>query len=201
MVGKTFEIIALGWVGYNGWRVFSAQQHLVEVGAEVQAECPPDFAFQSYMQVREYYLQLSPGHKKYEMTGTDLLKDVVIDVWETAGFQFVRHQYQVTALVPNEQMKLVSEKSQVKVLGLFKGESRSEVEFRFRPAADGKTKLGLTIQIVFPNWFRHFMARLVFTEAIWRSHARAEMNALASIMENKFCRSQKAAGTTDGAPN
>lgn len=138
------------------------------------------------MQVREYYLQLSPGHKKYEMSGTDLTKDVVIDVWETAGFQFVRHQYRVTEMAPNERMKLVSEKSTVTIMGIFKGESRSEVEFRFQPTGDGKTNLALTIQIIFPNRLRHFMARLFFTEAIWRSHAREEMNNLAGILEGRY---------------
>jgi hypothetical protein len=86
------EIIALCWVGYNGWRVFSSHRNSVNVGAEVQAECPHDFAFQTYLKVREYYLKLSPAHEKYEVSGNDLMKDAVIDVWETAGFQSVKHQ-------------------------------------------------------------------------------------------------------------
>jgi hypothetical protein len=186
MVKTTIGIIALCWLAYNGWRVFSAPRNAVEVGADVQANCPPKFAFQTYMKVREFYLLLSPGHKKYEMSGASFMKDVVIDVWETAGFQFVKHQYRVTELVLNERMGLVSEKSQVKVLGLFKAESRSEVEFRFYPTADAQTNLGLTIRIVSPNWFRHLLARLFFTEAIWRAHARAEMNALAKIIEQRY---------------
>jgi hypothetical protein len=186
MVTTTIEIIALGWLGYNGWRVFWAPRNAVEVGADVQAKCPQNFAFQTYLKVREYYLCLSPGHRKYEISGTDLLKDVVIDVWETAWFQFVKHQYRVIELVPNERMELVSENSQVKVLGLFTGASRSEVGFRFYPAADNRTHLGLTIRIVFPNWFRHLLARVFFTEAIWRAHAREEMNALARIIEQRY---------------
>ncbi|MBU0480646.1 MAG: hypothetical protein KKG47_06075 [Proteobacteria bacterium] len=120
------------------------------------------------------------------MSGTDLMQDVVIEVWETAGFQFVKHQYRVAELVVNERMKLVSEKSRVKVFGLIKGESRSEVEFRFQPAADGKTNLGLAIRIVFPNRFRHFLARLFFIEPVWQAHAREEMNALAGIIEQRY---------------
>lgn len=192
MLRTTIEILAFCWVGYNVWRVFSAQQHSVIVGAQVLANCPLDFAFSSYMQVREYYRQLSPGHQKYEMSGTDLTKDVVIDIWETAGFQFVQHQYRVTEMVPNERMKLVSEKSKVKIMGIFKGESRSEVEFRFQPTSEGKTNLSLTIQIIFPNWLRHFMARLFFTEAIWRSHALEEMSTLARIIEERFNASETA---------
>jgi len=114
------------------------------------------------------------------------MKDAVIDVWETAGFQFVKHKYRVTEMLANEKMKLVSEKSNVRVLGLFKGENRSEVEFRFHPIPGGKTNLGVTIQIIFSNRIRHFMARLFFTEAIWKSHALEEMKALASIIEQQF---------------
>ena len=192
MIITTIEIIALCWIGYNGWRVFSSQRNSIKVGAEVQAKCPHDFSFQSYLKVREYYLKLSPAHEKYEVSGNDLMKDAVIDVWETAGFQSVRHKYRVTEMLTNERMKLVSENSKVKTLGLFKGESRSEVEFRFHPTSDGKTNLGLTIQVVFPNWLRHFMARLFFTEAIWRSHALEEMNALARVMEEQFCETEAA---------
>jgi hypothetical protein len=60
------------------------------------------------------------------------------------------------------------------------------VEFRFYPAADAQTNLGLTIRIVSPNWFRHLLARLFFTETIWRAHAREEMNALARIIEQRY---------------
>jgi len=186
MFKTALGVIASGWVAYNGWRVFSAQRNAIEVGADVQAKCPRIFAFETYMKVRDFYLQLNPGHKKYEMSGTDLMKDVVIDIWETAGFQFVKHQYRVAELVPNELMRLVSEKSQIKIWGLFNAESRSEVKFLFHFTSDGQTNLGLTIQIVSPNWFRHLLARLFFTEPIWRSHARAEMNALARIIEQRY---------------
>jgi hypothetical protein len=186
MLRTTIEIIALIWLGYNAWRVFFSLHNAIEVIADVEAKCPREFAFLAYMKVREYYLRLSAGHKKYEMSGTDLLKDVVIDVWETAGFQYVKHRYRVSDLVPNEKMVLVSENSHVKIFGIFKSQSRSEVEFRFRSTTSGHTNLGLTIRIVFPNRFRHLLARLFFTEAIWRSHAREEMNALARIIEQHY---------------
>jgi hypothetical protein len=186
MIKAIIGIIVLCWIGYNIRQVFKAPRNAVEVDSTVKAKCPQDFAFQAYMNVREYYLNLSPAHKRYEMSGTNLLEDVVINVWETAGFQFVKHAYRVTELVPNERMRLVSERSQVRVLGLFKGVTRSEVEFRFLPAEDDRTSLGLTIRIVFPNWFRHLLARLFFTETIWRSHARGEMQALARIIEQRY---------------
>lgn len=186
MVRTTIEIIALCWLGYNAWRVFSSPHNSVEIIAHIEAKCPREYAFNTYMKVREYYLCLSAGHKKYEMSGTDLLKNVVIDVWETAGLQYVKHRYRVSELVPNEKMALVSENSQVRVFGIFKSQSRSEVEFRFHSTASGHTNLGLTIRIVFSNRFRHLLARLFFTEAIWRSHAREEMNALARIIEQHY---------------
>ncbi len=185
-VKTTLEMLALCWLGYNILRVLFSDCNSVKVGAEVEANCPHDFAFQSYMNVGEYYLDLSPAHKKYEITGTDLMNDVVIDVWENAGFQFVKHKYQVTKVLTNESMKLVSEKSKVRVLGIFNAENRSEVEFRFLPGPDGTSKLGITIQIIFPNWFRHLMARLLFTASIWKLHAVEEMNALARITEQKY---------------
>lgn len=180
------KFTALIWLIYNGWLVYIAPRNMVEVGVETQTNCPLQFAFSTYMNVRDFYLRLSPGHKKYEMTGTSLTEDVVIEIWETAGFQFVKHQYRVVELVQDERMRLVSEKSQVTVLGVFKGETRSEVEFRFHAINDNQTNLGITIQIIFPNWYRHLLARLFFTQAIWKSHARAELNALAKIMEEAF---------------
>ncbi|HBI15394.1 MAG TPA: hypothetical protein DDY20_07760 [Desulfobulbaceae bacterium] len=186
MVRTTIEIIALYWLGYNAWRVFSSSHNAIQVIADVEAKCPREYAFNTYMKVREYYIRLSPGHKKYEISGTDLLKDGVIDVWETAGFQYVKHRYRVSELTPNEKMALVSEISQIKVFGIFKSQSRSEVEFRFCSTTSGDTKLGLTIRIVFPNRFRHLLARVFFTEAIWRAHAREEMNALARIIEQHY---------------
>lgn len=177
--------VGLGWVAYNLYRVRKEPRNAVEVGAQVVARCPRPFAFQTYMKVREYYLQLSDGHRRYEMNGTHLAKDLVIDVWETAGFQFVKHRYRVTELVPNKRMSLLSECSEVRVLGVFKGHSRSEVEFRFDDQPSGGTTLGLTIRIVFANHLRHLLARLFFTEAIWAAHARQEMTALARIMEQR----------------
>lgn len=186
MIGAALGIALAGWAGYNGWRVASAPRQAVQVGAEVPARCPRDFAFRTYMQVRDFYLELSPGHRKYELHGTDLLQDVVIDVWEQAGFQFVQHEYRVTELVPPERMRLVSDSSRVRVLGLFKGRTRSEVEFRFAAASASGTTLGLTICIVFPNPLRHLLARLFFTEAIWQAHAKEEMTALARLMERRW---------------
>jgi len=117
------------------------------------------------------------------MLGNTLGPETVIDVWEEAGFQLVKHKYRVVELVPDQRMRLVSERSQVKVLGLFGGQSRSEVEFRFTPSGGSTCLLGLTICIVFPNKLRHLLARLFFTEAIWQRHAEQEMSELARHIE------------------
>ncbi|WP_313054371.1 hypothetical protein [Pseudomonas lopnurensis] len=182
---------AAAWPAYNLWRVFTAPQNAIEVSAAAHARCPRSFAFQTYMEVREYYKQLSSGHRKYVMSGGErLMEDVVIDVWETAGFQFVKHRYRVTELIPDRRMRLLSEHSEVRVLWLFKGRSRSEVEFRFDDAAANETSLGLTIRIVFANRLRHLVARLFFTEAIWAAHAREEMKALARMIERRYKESE-----------
>lgn len=175
----------LGWLAYNLYRVLTAPRNAVEVGTQVVTGCPRPFAFQAYMKVREYYLQLSDGHRRYEMSGTHLTRDTVIEIWETAGFQYVKHRYRVVELIPNQRMRLLSEHSEVRVLGLFKGESRSEVEFRFDDHVPAGTAMGLTIRIVFANRLRHLLARLFFTETIWAAHARQEMEALARIMETR----------------
>ena len=167
-------------------RVLLTPSKTIRVGAEVVAGCPREFAFHTYMKIREYYLQLNPDHKKYELSGTDLVRDVLIDVEEEAGFQFVRHQYRIAEFIPNELMTLISEKSRVKVFGLFKSQSRSEVEFRFSSSSENETVLRLTIRIIFTNQLRHFLARLFFTETIWRHHARKEMVALAGIIEQSY---------------
>lgn len=166
--------------------MFAASRNAIEVSAEVPARCPVSFAFETYMHVREFYLQLSPAHRKYEMQGARLDADTVIDVWEEAGFQLVKHQYRVVELVRDQRMRLVSEHSRVRVLGLFGGQSRSEVEFRFAPDGEGACTLGLTICIVFPNRLRHLLARLFFTRAIWQRHAQEEMRALAGVMERRY---------------
>jgi len=139
------EGIALLWLVYNIVRIFSSTLNAVEVVADVECKCPQSFAFKTYMKIREFYLDLSPGHRKYKIIGKNLLDDMVIDIWETAGFQFVKHKYRVVELIPNECMKLVSEQSQVKVMGVFKGTSRSEVEFRFSSTGMNNSNLGLTI--------------------------------------------------------
>ncbi|MEW5888694.1 MAG: hypothetical protein AB1768_06525 [Pseudomonadota bacterium] len=184
-----FDIVLFllaAWVLYCVARVMTAPCNAIEVGANVPALCPVAFAFQTYMGVREFYLELNPGHKKYVMHGTSLTPETIIEVWEEAGFQLVKHQYRVVELVPRERMKLVSEAGQVRVLGLFRGKTRSEVEFRFNPMGESQCSLGLTICIVFPNKLRHLLARLFFTEEIWRRHARQEMYALARLIERRY---------------
>ena len=63
----------------------------------------------------------------------------------------------------------------VRALGLFSGQSRSEVEFRFNPTGEAECSLELTICIIFPNKLRHLLARLFFTQAILRRHTKEEM--------------------------
>lgn len=186
MTVSGLQVLLAAWVLYCVLRVMAAPRNAVQVGAEVTARCPVGFAFQAYMRVREFYLQLSSGHRKYEMRGASLTPETVIEVWEEAGFQLVKHEYRVVVFVPGERMKLVSEASTVRVLGLFRGQTRSEVEFCFRPAGESQCVLGLTICIVFPNKLRQLLARLFFTEAIWQRHAKQEMRALAQLIEHRY---------------
>lgn len=193
-MGLYIKWAVLAWLLVAAARVIVSARQAVQVGAEVRARCPVAFAFSTYMHVREFYLQLSPAHKKYEMPGPSLTPETVIDVWEEAGFQLVKHRYRVVDLVPGERMRLVSEASEVRVLGLFRGQSRSEVEFRFGADGPDACKLGLSICIVFPNALRHWLARVFFTQAIWQRHAREEMTALAHLMESSYA----ALGTPTG---
>ncbi len=181
-----FLALLFGWGCYNLVRVLLAPGNAVEVFADSKAEVPVAAAFSAYMKVREFYLDLSPGHRKYEIIGGPAPEDMVIDIWETAGFQFVKHKYRIAELVPDARMRLVSPQSEVRVLGVFRGISRSEAEFRFQPDGDDRTLLSLTIRIIFPNKIRAFLARMFFTEAIWRRHARQEMAALARIIEQRY---------------
>lgn len=74
----------------------------------------------------------------------------------------------------------------VRALGLFSGQSRSEVEFRFNPTGEAECSLELTICIIFPNKLRHLLARLFFTQAILRRHTKEEMAALAQLVESWY---------------
>jgi len=186
MTLSILQVSFAAWLLYCLWRVVSAPRNAIQVCTEVRARCPVDFAFQTYLKIREFYLLLSPGHKKYEMNGTGLTSETIIDIWEEAGFQLVKHKYRVVELVPRQRMRLLSESSQVQVLGLFRGRSRSEVEFRFTVTGESECALGLTICIVFPNKLRHLLARLFFTRAIWQRHAEQEMNALARLIESRY---------------
>lgn len=188
-------LLPAAWAAYCAARVIAAPRPAVRVGTEVPAQCPCDSAFQTYLGVRDFYLQLSPGHQKYEMQGEHLGPDTVIHVWEQAGFQQVRHAYRVVEQVPGRLMRLVSPASQVQVLGLFRGQTRSEVTFRFTPQAPQACRLGLTICIAFPNRIRHLLARLVFTQAIWQRHAEQEMAALAQWVERAWAAELERGGT------
>jgi hypothetical protein len=41
-------------------------------------------------------------------------------------------------------------------------------------------------RIDFPNKLRHLLARLLFTQAIWQSHAKDEIAALATVLEQRY---------------
>jgi len=182
--------VFLLWVLYNIWIVIQSAKNSIVVGAVVKTNCIQEQAFEEYLNVKDYYLELSKAHKKYEINGDELLKDAVIEIWEKSGFQLVKHKYKIIELVPNERMKLISEKSDTTVLGVFKSHSRSETEFTFSPLSDISTELCLSINIIFPNKFRHLLARVFFTKLIWQAHANDEMKELAKIIEKRVAINQ-----------
>jgi hypothetical protein len=180
------EITAAAWVGYNTWRVFNASGNAIEVSSRATAACPKEFSYNTYAQIREYYLELSTAHKKYEVCDSSPGEEAVFNVWETAGFQFVKHRYRIVDVIPLERMRLVSENSEVAIFGIFRSRTRSEVEFCFSDAPGNTTTLGLTIRIVFTSPIRQLLARVFFTEYIWQAHAREEMAALARLMQKRY---------------
>jgi hypothetical protein len=184
------KIIAATWLGYNAWRVFNANGNAIEVTSRTTAACPREFSYETYLKIREYYLDLSQAHKKYEVGGSSSSGEDIINVWEKAGFQFVKHRYRVVDNVPQERMLLVSEQSEVTIFGLLRSRTRSEAEFRFSDAPENATSLGLTIRIVFPNKIRQLLARVFFTEFIWQAHAKQEMAALAQLMQKRYSSSK-----------
>lgn len=186
MTTQFIEITILAWIGYNIWRVASAHGNAIEISAEAIAVSPLQFSYETYMKVREFYLELSTAHKKYDVRESSNKDDDFIDVWETAGFQFVKHRYRIAEIVPEKRMRLVSEQSEVTIFGVLRSHTRSEVEFRFGDAPGTTTKLGLTIRIVFPNRIRQLLARVFFTEFIWQAHAREEMTALARLIKTRY---------------
>lgn len=186
MLRTAIEAVLLAWLAWCLWRVFTASGNAIDVRTEAAARCPRSFAFATYLKVREFYLELSPAHLKYQQRDPAAGAASVIDVCEKAGFQRVEHAYRIAELEPETRMVLVSERSRVCVLGLFRGETRSEVEFRFSDGARGDTVLGLHIRIVFPTLWRHLLARLFFTQAIWQAHAQQEMRALARLVEARY---------------
>lgn len=186
MSTQFIEITILAWVGYNLWRVMKAHGNAIEISAESTAACPRQFSYETYVKVREFYLHLSAAHKKYEVREPSSGEEGFIDVWETAGFQFVKHRYRIAEIIPESRMRLVSERSEVTIFGMFRSQTRSEVEFRFNDAPGNATTLGLTIRIVFPNRIRQLLARVFFTEYIWQAHAREEMTALARLVQTRY---------------
>lgn len=80
---------------YIMWRVASARDNAIEISAEATAACPRQFSYEVYVKVREFYLQLSTAHKKYAVREPSGGDDEFIDVWETAGFHFVKHRHRL----------------------------------------------------------------------------------------------------------
>lgn len=186
MLGYAIEAILLAWLAWCLWRAFTANGNAIEVAAEVAARCPSSFAFATCLKVREFYLELSPAHLKYQPRDPGAGAASVIDVCEQSGFQRVEHAYRITELVPDTKMALVSERSRATVLGLLRCETRSEVEFHFFDGPRGDTVLLLRIRIVFPTLWRHLLARLLLTQAIWRAHGQQETRALARLVEERY---------------
>ncbi|MBU0502678.1 MAG: hypothetical protein KJ811_05510, partial [Candidatus Margulisbacteria bacterium] len=62
----------------------------------------PEKIFDFLKNIDLYYLDLSPGHKKFQLINSPILAiGTTIEVEETAGNQYVKHNYQVVKIIEN----------------------------------------------------------------------------------------------------
>src|SRR3989338_8758810 len=129
-----------------------------------------------FSNIDKYYLQLSKGHKKFELVNENsLIKGASIQNEETAGGQYLKHRYEVVKVIENRFIKLISDPSTVIMWGILKLPVKVTVEFEMQSMVDKKTKVFSCLTLEFKNKVGEFLAKIVDTEGIWQAHLKEEM--------------------------
>ncbi|KAF0134799.1 MAG: hypothetical protein FD145_367 [Candidatus Saganbacteria bacterium] len=147
---------------------------------------PADKIFYFFSHLDKYYLELSPGHKKFQILDAQVLaKGVHIAVEENAGGQYVIHKYEVTEFILNKQIRLMSSPSIVKV-GPFNIEVLTIVEFNITSDIDKEvTLVSSTLTLEFKSIASYYFAKLFRVKDVWESHLKEEMSNGMKIVESE----------------
>jgi len=106
-----------------------------------------------FQHLKNYYILLTPDHKKFEIKNTKLLQQgSIIESEEQAGGQHIKHFYIVEDLnLTNGDFKIVSPKSIITVWGIFKFECKTELMIFFSNTRKWKIRNSFNFRTVFPK--------------------------------------------------
>jgi hypothetical protein len=168
------------------WSViaFREKEPIISVSYNVACNKPVSTAYATYLNIKDFYLDLSKGHKEYTIIDSNWEQGGKIKVRESAGFQYIEHCYKIKNRVENRLVHLVSPASQSKIFGFIRGTNQSEAIFEFIEKGDG-CQIRFKLMILFPSRLKQILALTVLTPIIWKKHAKEEMNNLVRIIETK----------------
>lgn len=140
----------------------------------------PKELFDFFEHLDQNYLKLSPSHQSFDIQNVSKLeKNAIIDNTESAGGQHITHRYRVVDFIPNEYIKMVSEKSLVRGKAGFipyKMRVKTIVEFEIVSENKHDSLVLSKLIITFPSKSKMVFANLGGTKKIWQAHFNEEMS-------------------------
>lgn len=136
--------------------------------------------------VPAHYAALARGHDRFDiLDGGPMIEGSIIDCRERAGNQEVHHRYVVRELIAGQRIRYASTPSTsfVHLDGrTITGTSDTFVTYELEP--DGpRTRLHMTIAIVFATRWQRFVARVLGrTAKLWGAHQAEELDRLTELI-------------------
>ncbi|WP_138995197.1 SRPBCC family protein [Larkinella sp. C7] len=168
---------------------FSSIPHSILLTHSVLVEAPAMSVFHLLLNLDRCYLDLSTGHRKFDiLNGGPLKVNSTILCEEVAGNQEVFHTYVVEQLIENQLLYYVSKPSISYVNGQRKRpiKSTTYVQFELDAIAATQTRVRATIVIQFSSGVTKFLAQLTGTRKLWQAHVREETDNLKKVVERSF---------------
>lgn len=156
--------------------------HAIVIAHTIPVAAQADTMAQFFLHLDEYYLQLSPGNRKFSVRGGGpLSKGSLIDDEEEAGGQYATHLYTVLSAT-DSGLTMLSNPSIVRSGDLTMAVP-TRVRFDWKPAEGGGTILvGSRVELCFDSVLDRFVASRLGTEAIWQDHVVGEMQTAARLI-------------------
>lgn len=149
---------------------------MITISYVITADETVEKVFNFFRTIDKWYLSLSRGHRKFQLTnGKSLAKGVCISNEETVSGQCVTHAYRVTDIVENRYIKLVSTQSTATVLKIFRLPLTVIVEFEMETIQNGMVKVSSHLTLEFKNKISELFAYMLNTKQVWEAHLKEEM--------------------------